>query len=166
LQPAATGLLLIQFMVRLGDYSMTPIGLARKISRLGARSVATAEFERELYLRGLWNFERERKKYSSQKEHWLNWLSQYGTAGYYGRKNHKVRSAETVYNRIGCPPMLLWLAEAVGVSKRQIQSAKQSALSVTPSYARQCSAIRKVIPWGVVSRHLRQPRAAQLARKL
>jgi IS5 family transposase len=28
----------------------------------------------------------------------------------YGRKNRKISSAEIVYNRINCPPMLLWLA--------------------------------------------------------
>src|ERR1035437_4601953 len=31
-----------------------------------------------------------------------------------GRKNRKISSAEIVYNRINCPPMLLWLAEAAG----------------------------------------------------
>ena|SRR5664280_3066239 len=135
---------------------MTPIGLARKIAKLRKQAKITAEFERELTSLGAWNPKREIKKYSSQKEHWHKWLSQYKGPGYYGRKDHEVTAAETVYNRIGCPPMLLWLAETAGAPKRQIRVAMQSALSVAPSYARQCAAIRRAIPWEVIEFRLRK----------
>jgi hypothetical protein len=144
---------------------MTPLGLARKIVKLPERGVVTAEFERKLTSIGAWDPERESKKYPSQKEHWLRWLAQYGTAGHYGRKNRKVSSAEIVYNRINCPPMLLWLAEAAGAPNRKIRAAVELALSVAPSYPRQCASIRKALPWSTVEERLRPPRAKQLVRK-
>jgi hypothetical protein len=60
---------------------MTSVGLARKIARLPEAGAITLRFERKLFRRWLWNYERERKKYSSQKTHWIRWLSEYGTAG-------------------------------------------------------------------------------------
>jgi hypothetical protein len=142
---------------------MTPLGLARKIGKLPERAAITRSFEDVLTARGIWNPEREKKKYSSQKQHWLGWLSQYGSAGYYNRKNQAVRSAEVVYNRIVCPPMLLWLIEASGVPKRLVLAAMHSALSAAPSYASQCSAIRQTVRWQIVEKRL-QGAAAQVAR--
>ena len=129
---------------------MTPIGLARKIGKLPETGRITRRFERELFLRGLWDYETENKKYSSQKAHWLGWLSEYGSAGYYGRKNKTVRSAEVVYNRIGCPPMLLWLCEASKVPSRRVRLAMHTALAVKPDFRRQCAEIRNIIPWSIV----------------
>jgi hypothetical protein len=133
---------------------MTPLGLARKLSKFPECTPITHSFENALSARGNWNPERERKKYSSQKQHWKGWLSEYGSAGHYNRKNRAVRSAEVVYNRIVCPPMLLWLIEASGVQKRRVRAAMRSALSATPSYARQCSKIRKTVPWSIVEERL------------
>lgn len=135
---------------------MTPLGLTRKIGKLSERADITRRFEKILTERSLWDPEREKKKYPSQKQHWLGWLSEYGSEGYYNRKNKTVRSAELVYNRIGCPPMLLWLIEASGVQKRLVVTAMHSALSVTPSYASQCSAIRKAVSWSMVEERLRE----------
>jgi hypothetical protein len=135
---------------------MTPIGLARKIAKLPERTPITHRFEGILSERGLWSPEREKKKYPSQKQHWLGWLSEYGSRGFYSRKNLAVRSAEVVYNRIGCPPMLLWLIEAARVPKRQVRLAMGAALSATSSYARQCAAIRKNVPWSIIEQQLRK----------
>jgi hypothetical protein len=148
---------------------MTPVGLTRKIARLPEAGAITFRFERELFRRGLWNYERERKKYLSQKMHWIGWLSDYGTAGYYNRKNKRVRSAEVIYKRIGCPPMLLWLCEASKVPARELRLAMNAALAVGPNYRRQCAEIRKIIPWPIVESKLckatkPQPRARSSGR--
>jgi hypothetical protein len=45
---------------------MTPLGLARKIEKLPERAAITRRFEDVLTARGIWDPERERKKYSSQ----------------------------------------------------------------------------------------------------
>jgi hypothetical protein len=129
---------------------MTPLGLARKISKLPECVPITRRFENVLTERGIWNPERERKKYPSQKQHWKGWLSEYRSGGYYNRKNQAVLSAEIVYNRIGCPPMLLWLIEASGVQRRLVLAAMRSALLAMPSYASQCSRIRQTVPWSVI----------------
>ena len=135
---------------------MTPIGLARMIAKLSEGGDITRRFEKELFVRGWWSYEREKKKYSSQKAHWIGWLSEYSSTGYYNRKNKAVRSAEIVYNRIGCPPMLLWLCEASRVSPRQIRSAMRAALLVGSNYRRQCKEIRKIIPWSIVEPSLQR----------
>jgi hypothetical protein len=139
---------------------MTPRGLARKISKLPERAPITHSFENVLTARGIWNPERERKKYSSQKKHWEGWLSEYSGGGYYDRKNRAVRSAEVVYNRVNCPPMLLWLIEASGVRKAVVLAAKRCALLAPPSYPSQCSRIRQAAPWSMVEMRLRKPTAA------
>ncbi len=89
------------------------------------------------------------------KEHWLGWLSEYDGPGAYGRKSWKGRSAEFVYNHIGCPPMLLWLAEAAGVPKTKVLAAKRSALATGGRRATHCAKIRTAIPWSVIEERLR-----------
>lgn len=126
---------------------MTPNQLAAKIRKLRARPPVTTELENTLDRRGTWS--RSRAWYTSQKEHWLGWLSAYDGPGYYNRKNWH-RSADFVYNHIVCPPMVLWLGEASGLPKTRIAEAKQAALSARPHVARQCSAIRKLIPWEMI----------------
>jgi hypothetical protein len=133
---------------------MTRLELARRIKKYSERAPITRSFEIELTARGLWDPEREKKKYPSQKMHWLGWLSEYGGAGAFNRKNRGVRSAEIVYNRIVCPPMVLWLTETAGVPKRQVKLAMQSALFVAPSFARQCAAMRKIISWSTLEGYL------------
>jgi len=85
-------------------------------------------------------------RYTSQREHWLRWLSEYDGPGYYGRKERHP-SAEFAYNHIVCPPMLLLLGEASGVPKQRVLEAKRAALSVGSSLPALSGAIRKVIPW-------------------
>jgi hypothetical protein len=116
----------------------------------------TASYERELVVRGIWDD--KGVWYTSQKEHWLGWLSEYDGLGAYGRKTCRGRSAEFVYNHIGCPPMLMWLAEAAGVSKAQILNAKRFALSKQRNRAAHCAVIRKIIPWPTIEERLRAPR--------
>src|SRR5258706_9307900 len=55
------------------------------------------------------------------------WLSEYNGPGAYSRKAWRGRSAEFVYNHIGCPPMLLWLAEVTGLPKAKLLAAKRAA---------------------------------------
>ncbi len=38
--------------------------------------------------------------FSSQKEHWLCWLKEYGTPGVYGRKPNSGRSCQFIYNQL------------------------------------------------------------------
>jgi hypothetical protein len=133
---------------------MTPQQLATKISKLRPIVPITTEFERVLVKRGIWN--RGRAKYTTQKQHWLGWLSGYHGPGYYGRKNWH-RSAEFAYNHIVCPPMVLWLAEASGVPKARVAEAKQSALSSSPQLQAQSAAIRRIIPWEMIEVRLARP---------
>jgi hypothetical protein len=55
---------------------ITPRGLARKIRKLPTRPPITASYERALVARGIWNA--DGVWYTSQQEHWLGWLSEYG----------------------------------------------------------------------------------------
>src|SRR5690349_14724277 len=105
---------------------MTPEGLARKIRKLQASTPLTDSYERALAGRGVWTG--DGVWYTSQKEHWLGWLSEYHGPGAYGRKTSKGRTGEFVYNHIGCPPMLLYLAEAAGFPKSVLLAAKRSAM--------------------------------------
>jgi hypothetical protein len=108
---------------------MTPRALSRKINGLQVRAPITASCARALVESGVWSD--EGVWYKTQKEHWLGWLSEYDGPGAYSRKSWSGRSAEYVYNHINCPPMLLWLAEAAGVSKRHVLTAKRAALSTS-----------------------------------
>jgi hypothetical protein len=128
--------------------SVTPRALSRKISRLRVAAPVTASYERALVARGVWSD--EGVWYTSQKEHWQGWLSEYDGPGAYGRKRWRGRSAEFVYNHIGCPPMLLWLAEAAGLSRSHVLAAKRSALSARRNRATHCALIRKAIPWSAI----------------
>jgi hypothetical protein len=72
-------------------------------------------------------------------------------------KKWKRRSAEFVYNHIGCPPMLLWLAEAAGVSKTKILAAKRAALRAGRNRATtHCAVLRRAIAWPVVDERLQR----------
>jgi hypothetical protein len=101
---------------------MTPKTLARKIKRLRIKAPITESYERALIKRGVWS--KEDVWYTTQKEHWLGWLSEYDGPGAYDRKTLSGRSAEFVFNHINCPPMLLWLIEAVGLPREQVLAAR------------------------------------------
>ena len=131
---------------------MTPSALARKIRRLPVRAPITASYERALMADGVWS--NEGVWYTTQKKHWLGWLSEYDGPGAYGRKTRSGRSAEFVYNHVNCPPMLLWLAEAAGLPKRDVLLAKHSALSIRRNRGTHCATIRRSIPWAMIEARL------------
>jgi hypothetical protein len=131
---------------------MTPRLLCRKIKKLRVGAPITESYARALVARGIWSD--EGIWYTTQKEHWLGWLTEYDSPGAYGRKTVSGRSGEFVYNHINCPPMLLWLAEAAGVSRRNVLAAKRSALAARRSRGTHCAAIRKAIPWPMVEERL------------
>jgi hypothetical protein len=61
----------------------------------------------------------------------------------------------TADNHIGNPSMLLWLAEAAGIPKKDLLAAKRSALSGRRNRVSHCALIRKAIPWPAVEDRLR-----------
>ena len=124
---------------------MTPKELASKIKKLKAKPLGATRYEREVVARGIWSA--NGIWYTSQKEHWLGWLSEYDGPGAYDRKTWPGRSAKYVYNHIQSPSMLLWLAEAIGISKTKLQLARRSALSGPHNKASHCAKVRKIIPW-------------------
>ena len=88
-------------------------------------------------------------KYKTQKEHWLGWLNTSSTTGTFPRKSGDAGGARRVYNLIGEPKMLLWLASAAGVQANLLRAAKGAADGVT-NLRSKCGAIRKHIPWSEV----------------
>jgi hypothetical protein len=133
--------------------AMTPKALRTKINKLQIAAPVTERYGRALIVLEIWGH--REVWYSSQKEHWMGWLSEYDGPGAYGRKSWNGRTAEFVYNHIGCPPMLLWLAEAAGIPKKDLLAAKRSALSGRSNRASHCALIRKAIPWPAVEERLR-----------
>ena len=130
---------------------MTPRMLASRIVKLPATLPITTAFERDLRKLRTWGT--TSVWYSTQKEHWLGWLKEYGGPGYYARKDWN-RDAEFVYNHIVCPPMVLWLGEASGISLILIRKAKKAGLSAGPSLSAQSAAIRRVVPWELIQDRL------------
>lgn len=88
--------------------------LALRIERFPAHLPISDKCEKAS--RALSSKEHHHVWYSSQKKHWLGWLSQYPWG----------KSAEFVYNHLKCAPMLAWLAEATGVSKVELTSASDA----------------------------------------
>lgn len=97
--------------------------------------------------------------YSTQKEHWLGWLNPDSGTGTYPRASSPNRDALYVYNHIMEPKMLLWLASAARVNPELIQGAVLATESAS-SLASKAAAVRKCIPWPVVSTALTMYRAA------
>ncbi len=87
--------------------------------------------------------------YTSQKQHWLGWLRDYNGPGAYGRVPGQNRDAQYAYNHIGCPGMLLWLIQAVGVEQARVDKALDASLAGT-SLQNQSAGIRREVPWSVV----------------
>ena len=84
--------------------------------------------------------------YTTQKEHWLEWLEGYQGPGGYGRKVDKERDARYAYNHIVNYKMLLWIISAAGVKPSLIQSARRvSAHGFT--LQQKSAGIRKIVPW-------------------
>ncbi len=88
--------------------------------------------------------------YSTQKDHWLGWLDPNSGTGTYPRASRQDRDARYVYNHIMEPKMLLWLVLAARVSPDLIQEAVLATEGAS-SLASKSAAVRKSIPWPVVS---------------
>jgi hypothetical protein len=136
--------------------AMSPKSLRTRIGKLRIAAPVTESYGKALIAREIWSD--KEVWYSSQKEHWMGWLSEYDGPGAYGRKNWNGRTAEFAYNHIGNPSMLLWLAEAAGVPKKNLLAAKRSALSGRRNRTSHCALIRKAIPWSVIEEQLRAAR--------
>ena len=94
--------------------------------------------------------------YVTQQEHWLGWLREQDGPGAYGRKGLGRKSAEQVYNRINCAPMLVWLAEAVRVPQPDLKRACRAVVAAPDVGSAQCAAFRAVVPWSVIDARLRR----------
>lgn len=127
---------------------MTRRELSRAVNRLGAEEGHfTLTLKKKIgFTRKTW--------YRHQKEHWQGWLREYSGPGAYGRKSGQ-RDAAFVYNHIRCTPMLMWLAEAVGVTRVRLMRALAAATRGS-SAASQCAALRREIPWPVVEESIRR----------
>lgn len=90
------------------------------------------------------------KRYQTQKEHWIGWLSEYVGPGAYNRKTGTSRDARYAYNHIVDPDMLLWLIEAAGVDENLVSQAKYDSSQGT-SMMQQSAIIRRIVPWDVVA---------------
>ncbi|MFT3730799.1 MAG: hypothetical protein QM780_05130 [Hyphomicrobium sp.] len=124
---------------------MTPQQLIRKIKALPERAPHTEALERWLRRGPVW--------YSSQKEHWLGWLSHYGGPGAYGRKVFD-HDAAFAYNHCGCPPMALWLGEASGVDQEIVRRAGRAAVKMNGTFSAKCGIIRHHVPWHEIEARL------------
>jgi len=91
--------------------------------------------------------------YGTQKEHWLNWLRDYGSPGAYGRKVTSGRDARFVYNHVVEPNMLLYLIEAVGVVGSGLVEALRY-IDAGPSMMARSAWIRRHVPWEAVEAKL------------
>lgn len=87
--------------------------------------------------------------YESQKERWVGWLFNYNSPGAYGRKTIAGRDAKFVYNHVVCPELLVYLADACGVSRTLVRETKRIVFSGGSQMARS-GAIRRVVAWETV----------------
>lgn len=94
--------------------------------------------------------------HASHKAHWLGWLAEYDSPGYYGRSVPRIpRSMAYIYGHIHCGPMLLWLAEAAGVDPALVEAADlRMRQLVKRGLSHSCPqigiSVRQVIPWRLV----------------
>lgn len=94
--------------------------------------------------------------YSSQKEHWVRWLSEYETTGVYGRRPNSGRSCKFIYNQLQCPPMVFWLGEALELPDASLKVAYAAAKGARKHHAIQTAAIRREIPWSLIADRIHQ----------
>ena len=86
----------------------------------------------------------------TQKQHWLGWLGEYHTPGYYGRTSSRRRDARFAYNHIVNWQMLEWLIRAAGADEATNQ-AVQAAAEHGTRLQEKAAAIRRVVPWEQVA---------------
>jgi hypothetical protein len=94
-----------------------------------------------------------KKWYRTEKEHWLGWLAEYNSRGYYGRNAGLNRDARYAYNHIVEVDMLLWLMKAAGVPAGRVRAARAAAARL-PSLQHKSGAVRKIVPWEMVAGRL------------
>lgn len=87
------------------------------------------------------------KWWDNQRTHMSAWFSQAEGPGAYGRR--KAQTAGQTYNRLLCPPALLWIGEALGEDIEVIRAAANAAWTHN-HLARQCATIRRHVPWTTV----------------
>lgn len=96
-------------------------------------------------------------KYKNQKHHWLSWLATYDDPLCACRQYRSRTDAELVYNRLNCPPMVFWLAEALGAPQPALREAIDAALNAPKNQASQTASVRSCLPWsilkGLISAH-------------
>ncbi len=90
------------------------------------------------------------KWYLTQKQHRLGWLSQYNSAGAYGRKPRMNRDAAFAYNHIKESKMLLWIISAAKVSPKLVKAARRDAKGAV-SMPGKSAMVRKNVPWNVLA---------------
>ena len=86
-------------------------------------------------------------KYENQKHHWLTWLMTYDDPSCLRRQYRSRTGAELVYNRLNCPPMVFWLAEAIGTPRGCLLAAFDACLVASKNTAAQAASVRKHLPW-------------------
>lgn len=91
--------------------------------------------------------------YTTQKDHWLGWLDPTAGSGSYPRRTGDNVPARTVYNRIGEPRMLWWLASAARVDQCLLDEAK-AAMNPQMALSTQCAAFRRFVPWRTLAESL------------
>lgn len=87
---------------------------------------------------------KKRLWYTSQQQHMEAWFSQAEGPGAYGRS--RSQTAGQTFNRLLCPPALLWIGEALGV-EHEIMRAAANAAWGQKRLASQCGAIRRHVSW-------------------
>lgn len=95
----------------------------------------------------------------SSKRSWINWLSTYAELGDHPLRGQ--RNARFIYNHWWNIPIFIWLAEASGVSQDRIQKAAEIVASSGNSTT-QAAAIRRILPWHLVEKHLRDAKKNEL----
>lgn len=91
--------------------------------------------------------------WSDEQTHLVNWLGDYDGPGYYGRSGRGY-DARHFYQHFQDGYGLLWLAEAVGVSRSILE---QGASAIRNTHGRpgsKAAAFRRVCPWSVVEARL------------
>jgi hypothetical protein len=119
--------------------------------KAGERSITIREFKRAIR-----KIPRDEKIYNpdkwylTQKEHWLGWLSQYKTAGAYGRQTGVDRDARYAYNHIVEPKLLLYLIHAIPLDQTYLDAAERAHQTSGKTMMAKSGAIRKAVPWSVI----------------
>ena len=93
---------------------------ARLLQKLPAHTPVADKWERMRTPPSKW--------WDSQRTHMTAWFSQAEGPGAYGRK--RAQTAGQTYNRLLCPPALLWIAEALGEDTETVRAAANEALSL------------------------------------